>query len=142
MRYNLNQLALISGLTTRTLRNYLRQGALRGEKLDGVWQFDEEDLDAFFADHAAQKAMTAHRHALVWDFLADAYKKTNRACVILDLPVSAEEAAEASRFFAQAVCEMGHDIELRCGQERDLLRIVLSGAEEPVADILRAWYGR
>ena len=35
-RYNLNELAMITSLTTRTLRNHLRQGTLTGEKVDGA----------------------------------------------------------------------------------------------------------
>ena len=33
MAYNLNQVAMITGLTTRTLRNHLKQGLLKGEKI-------------------------------------------------------------------------------------------------------------
>lgn len=49
-KYTLNDLALMTGLTTRTLRNYLVQGFLRGEKTNGVWQFADADLDRFFSD--------------------------------------------------------------------------------------------
>ena len=33
--YNLNDLAMMTGFTTRTLRNYLNQGLLEGEKEPG-----------------------------------------------------------------------------------------------------------
>ena len=35
-KYNLNDLAMMTGFTTRTLRNYLNQGLLEGEKENGV----------------------------------------------------------------------------------------------------------
>lgn len=39
--YTLKQLALITGLTERTLRNYLRSELLTGEKRDGKWYFSD-----------------------------------------------------------------------------------------------------
>ena len=48
-KYDLNDLALMTGFTTRTLRNYLTQGLLEGEKENGVWQFTPEQLDRFSA---------------------------------------------------------------------------------------------
>ncbi len=42
--YTLNELATITGLTTRTLRNHLKSNILNGEKIDGIWQFTEEEL--------------------------------------------------------------------------------------------------
>ncbi len=37
--YTINELALISGFTTRSLRNFISMGHLNGEKIDGIWQF-------------------------------------------------------------------------------------------------------
>jgi len=50
MAYNLNQVAMITGLTTRTLRNHLSLGTLKGEKIDGNWSFTEEELEAYIYD--------------------------------------------------------------------------------------------
>lgn len=47
--YTLNELAMITGLTTRTLRNYLKMNILNGEKIDGIWTFTEEDLNFTFS---------------------------------------------------------------------------------------------
>ena len=46
--YSLNDLALMTGFTTRTLRNYIKQGLLNGEKQNGVWQFTADEIDRFF----------------------------------------------------------------------------------------------
>ena len=53
--YSLNELAMMTGFTTRTLRTYLDKGLLRGEKPGGVWQFTAEEVDRFF-----QKALLVH----------------------------------------------------------------------------------
>lgn len=88
MAYNLNEVAMITGLTTRTLRNYLKINLLKGEKVDGNWSFTEEELDEFLSRPAVKQAVAAKRNAVVYDFLSDPFKKGNRICTIMDLPVS------------------------------------------------------
>lgn len=38
-RYTISEIAKMSGLTTRTIRNYLADGQVHGEKRDGKWEF-------------------------------------------------------------------------------------------------------
>lgn len=138
--YNLNDLAMMTGLTTRTLRNYIKLGTLSGEKIDGSWRFTDEAVDAFFADGGVKQSLRAHRHAAVYDFLADTSKKTNRACVILDFAVPDEEGEEISAFFCDKVNRDGADITFSYSRDRGLSRVILSGGEEQVADIVKAYY--
>ena len=140
MRYNLNMMATITGLTTRTLRNYIHMGLLQGEKIDGAWSFTEEELNQFLSDVNVKKAMESKRNALVHDFIADTHKKTNRICMVLDFPVAEEEAAEIAEFFGKTICEIGKDIEFKYVNERQLARVILSGAEEQVLDVIRKYY--
>jgi hypothetical protein len=42
MEYSINQLAMITGYTTRSLRSFIKDGSLNGEKVDGVWMFTED----------------------------------------------------------------------------------------------------
>ena len=49
-KYTLNDLATMTGFSTRTLRNYVNLGLLKGEKIDGAWRFGADDLDAFFRE--------------------------------------------------------------------------------------------
>ncbi|MDO5134074.1 MAG: helix-turn-helix domain-containing protein, partial [Eubacteriales bacterium] len=86
MTYNLNQVAMITGLTTRTLRNHLKQGILKGNKIDGNWSFTEEEVETYIGDPGVRQAISAKQHAVIYDFLADPYKKTNRICTIMDFP--------------------------------------------------------
>ncbi len=142
MAYNLNQLAAITAFTTRTLRNYLKQGVLQGEKIDGSWRFTEEEVAAFVDHSAVRQSLSAKQNAVVYDFLADAFKKTNRICTVLDFPVPDEEAKSISEFFCKEITLHGHDIEFRFSYERGLARVILSGAEESVMDLLSAYYGK
>lgn len=45
--YSVNELAEILGVTTRSVRNYLREGKLQGVKVGGKWKFSEENLSEF-----------------------------------------------------------------------------------------------
>ena len=46
--YSIKDLTKISGFTDRTLRNYLKLGVLIGEKKDGQWYFNEEQIARSF----------------------------------------------------------------------------------------------
>lgn len=140
MAYNLNELAMITGLTTRTLRNYLKLGILEGEKDDGNWRFSDEDVEAFFSNPAAKQAIAAKRNAVVYDFMSNPFKKSNRACTILDLPVSDEEAMEIAAFFCGLINKGCSDIEFKFNKEKGFARFILSGSEDQVAGLMKAYY--
>ena len=142
MSYNINQVAMITGLTTRTLRNHLKLGILKGEKIDGNWSFTEEELEAYIADPNIRQAIASRQHAVIYDFLADEYKKANRICTILDFPVSAEEAMEIAAFFGKAITDHGNDIEFRYISGKHIARFILSGSEDQVHDLMKAYYER
>lgn len=142
MAYNLNQVALMTGLTTRTLRNHLKQGVLQGEKIDGNWSFTEEELDQYFSDPVVRQAVAAKQHAVVYDFLADSFKKSNRICTIMDFPVSDGEALAIAAFFNEEITKNGHDIEFRYINEKHCARFILAGAEDQVTAFMKAYYER
>lgn len=139
-RVNLNQLALITGLTTRTLRNYLNQGVLKGEKIGGSWSFTEEAVEAFVTTPDVRRVLETKQNALVYDFMADNYKKGNRICMMMDFAVEREEAAEIANFFCHTITEIGEDVQFYCMDGRHGTRVILSGAEDMVMDIVQRYY--
>ncbi len=46
--YSVSEVAHKLNVTTVTIRNYLRQGKLKGQKVMGRWFISEEDLVEFF----------------------------------------------------------------------------------------------
>ncbi|MBW2554708.1 MAG: helix-turn-helix domain-containing protein [Deltaproteobacteria bacterium] len=46
--YSVPEVAHKLNVTTVTIRNYLRQGKLKGQKVMGRWFISEEDLVEFF----------------------------------------------------------------------------------------------
>lgn len=67
--YTLSQLALITGLTERTLRNYIISGILEGEKINGKWHFTSEQVDRFICHPSVRPSIVAKQNALIYDFL-------------------------------------------------------------------------
>ena len=142
MEYNLNQLATITGYTTRSLRNFIKDGFLNGEKVDGNWTFTEEEVSAFMENPAIRQGLSSKQLSLVYDFLADTDKKTNRICVVLDFPVSDDEAKEIVEFFCNEINSRCHDCAFKFLKEGRVYRIALSGAEEEVSALMSAYYNR
>ena len=50
----IEDLAKMTGLSERTIRNYLAGGQLEGEKVDGAWRFTEEQFGTFLGQDMVQ----------------------------------------------------------------------------------------
>lgn len=137
--YTINDLAVMSGLTTRTIRNYLKTGFMTGEKVDGVWQFTEEEVSACFSNPSILPAIQAKNKAIVYDFLANDRKKANAVCVVLDLKTDQDEAKEVSEFFCNAA-NYASGIHFAFRYENGNTRVTLSGPEDCVQAIMAAYY--
>lgn len=139
--YTMNDVAMMTGLTTRTLRNYLRQGLLKGEKVDGVWRFTEEEYEVFLAHPAVKPGLRAKKNAIVNDFMLLDAKKENQTCVILDFCMEREDAKRAAEFFCQQM-KVQEDDSLQFGMEwyKKNMRVILSGTEAGVKEIMKRYY--
>ncbi len=138
-RYNLNELAMMTGFTTRTLRNYMNQGLLNGEKINGAWQFSAQEIDSFFSEPFVKEGLRIKRSSLVFDFMADSRKTTERSCVILDIPASLGRGNAVSAFFCDRIAEVS-DIKFNYGWDHGTCRVILTGAAASVAAIMKAYY--
>lgn len=99
--YVLGHLKLITGLSERTLRNYISMGLLNGEKINGMWHFTAEQLEDFFSNPMVRSAIRAKKNALIYDFLLDRKKKNEECCIILDIPNG--NSKEISEFFCYEI---------------------------------------
>lgn len=153
-RYTINDVSRISGFTTRTLRSYIDKGLLEGVKDGGVWYFDAEKVGDFLSNPNVRPGITSKLNAQVFDFMLCGGRERNRACVILDLDIDLEEAKRISDFF----CDMMNHMDVShieanegvgsgtCGarffmqRNGSRMRLVLSGEEEAVSSIMKAYY--
>lgn len=137
--YSLNDLAMMTGFTTRTLRNYLTQGLLNGEKKDGVWHFSAAEIDRFFNEPFVKEGLRIKRSSLVFDFLSAKDKTKERSCVILDIPASQKKGNRISAFFCERMNEVS-DIQFNYGWDGGFCRVILNGAAKSVETLLKAYY--
>ena len=138
--YTLNDLARMTGLTTRTLRNYLKMGVLKGERMEGVWKFTEEDVAEFFDNPYVISGVQAKNRAIVFDFLAENKKQSNEICTIIDLCVDQREAEEVADFFCEKVSNREERIKVSFEKNGTYVRVILRGFEDTVMEILNAYY--
>ena len=139
--YTINDIATMTGLTTRTVRNYIKMGLLEGEKVEGIWQFSIEAVSAFMADKNVQPSIQAKKNGVVFDFLADNYKKVNEICTILDFSVSQEEAMEISAFFCRETSkENVGNMKFSFDYNNGIARVILKGTEDFVSEVMKKYY--
>lgn len=130
--YNLKDLSLITGLTDRTLRNYLSDGILHGEKREGVWLFTEEQIGAFLEDPYVRPAIQAKRNAVLYDYLRSDLSDKNTACVVLRL--REDPARSVAEFFCDAVNKR-QGIRMTFDHNHGENKVILVGDEETVYDV-------
>lgn len=136
--FDLNELAVMTGFTTRTLRSYLKQGLLHGEKVGEKWQFSTESLARFFEEPYVKEGLRIKRTGLVFDFLASRSTVAGKACVVLDLPGSAADAAKLSAFFCKQM-EAAANTVFTFDQDNGISRVILSGNADEVGRIMAAY---
>lgn len=135
--YTLGHLSQITGLTDRTLRTYLKNGILEGEKINGIWHFTEAQLDAFLRHPAVRPSIQAKNNAIVYDFMLDTKKPEPRACIILDMPDLDREIA--ARHFCEAICYGGFR-DLRFSYDGvDSPRVILSGPATQILSLVNSY---
>lgn len=71
-------------VTTRTVRNYLRRGLLKGHKISNKWWFSKEDLYDLIGNLAVDQTMTI----TVNDFLLSEETKKTKAVLIIKYPIA------------------------------------------------------
>ena len=131
--FSLRQLALITGLTDRTLRTHLTTGILQGEMADGAWRFTPEQVEAYTQHPSVRPSILAKNNSIIFDFLKDNYHKEDTACIVLDLPdVSRNDVIS---FFSRQICrENLHDFRFSYDGVGSVCRVILRG---PAQDVLR-----
>ena len=140
--FTINDLAMMTGLSTRTIRNYMGLGFLSGEKINGCWRFTDEQVEAFTQNKAVQSAIKAKKNAVVFDFLGTRPYNGDRMCVVLDL--AASDAMGASLFFCGKISDCSPEAELHFASEAvgTGVRLILTGSPRDVMSLLNQFYDR
>ncbi len=85
--YSVEDVATMASLTSRTIRNYLKDGSLKGKKIGGQWRFTTEDVNQLFDNSSFSKEIRDTRKQDVLDFIdgvSTDFQSTIQICTIVD----------------------------------------------------------
>ncbi len=139
--FSIDDIAMITGLSTRTIRNYIADGFLKGDKSGGAWQFTAEQLDEFLQNKTVLPTLRSKKNAIVYDFIGDKPRNDDRMCVVLDLP--SDTANRASTLFCKYIADFEPEaVELRFASDRigKGIRVIISGSDADVLALLNRYY--
>lgn len=131
--YVINHLVMFTGLSDRTIRNYIASGILQGEKINGLWHFTPEQVEEFVRHPAVRPSILAKNNGLVYDFLLDTKKAGQEMCVILDTPCADKKTV--AEYFCYSINSGGyHNIQFSFDGVTETSRVILKG---DAAEVLR-----
>lgn len=132
--YVIGHVVLITGLSERTIRNYIADGVLEGEKINGVWHFMPEQVEAFISNPDVRLSIISKKKSIVYDFMLNEFKKQDEACLILDLPNS--DPKTAMEHFAYRINNGSYtDINFSFDFFGKIPRIILRGKMEDIIEL-------
>jgi len=139
--YTIRHVAQFSGLTDRTIRSYIADGFLQGEKINGLWHFTEEQIDQFLRHPAVRPSIQSKRNALIQSFLLEDSKQQAQCCMILDLPHISK--ADIVDFFCNEISRLElRDFHFSFDGFNQTPRIILKGRYEEVVDLIDRFQNR
>ena len=137
--YLIKHLTLMTGLTARTIRNYLTMGILQGEKINGLWHFTAEQVEEFLRHPAVRPSILAKHNALIYDFLAESKKTAAETCMILDLPGADKKSV--AEFFCYRINQGNfRRIHFSFDVVGTMSRVILKGDPAEVMELAHAYY--
>lgn len=140
--YTINHVVMFTGLSDRTIRNYINLGFLKGEKINGLWHFTPEQVNEFLVHPSVRPSILAKNNSLVYDFLLDNKKTEHESCIILDIPT--DNAKDTSEFFCYEISN-GDYKNIRFSFDcvkGNTPRVILKGNTKDVMGLVNKYYNR
>ena len=136
--YLIRHLVIFTGLSDRTIRNYISAGLLQGEKINGLWHFTPEQVQCFICHPAVRPSILAKQNSASYDFLLDNKKNTCESCLILDLP--GKNKKEIAEYFCYQISNEGYDnIHFSFDGVPSVPRIILKGDTTQVLRLVNGY---
>ena len=67
--YTIDDIARMTSLTSRTIRNYLKDGSLQGKKIGGQWRFTMNDINRLFNSNKFEMEIKDESKRQIIDFM-------------------------------------------------------------------------
>ena len=132
--YTVADVAQVTGMTSRTIRNYLKDGTLTGQKIGVQWRFTEDEIKKLFSRQAPGQSSPAQ---VVKGFLGEQERQKAAFCALLDFPgVTELEGMELYRKLQEERGEGISSMSYEYHDEGQLLRIAVSGDTGAAMDLL------
>ncbi len=129
--YTIYEVAEMTMLSDRTIRNYIRRGLLKGKLEGGAWCFTEEELSEFLTEDYVKQAAVGKAEGIVARFLDEDKKSKDSLCTVYDMNIS--EAQEGKSLCEKLLLEINTDennrvtCSYRYDAKKGTARIILSG---------------
>ncbi len=134
--YTVADVADITGMTSRTIRNYLKDGSLTGVKIGVQWRFTEDEISKLFS---RRRPGTKSPSQAVKAFLSDADANA-KSIILIDKPVKNAAAADKEYEKAASAGESVSGITCITYEFHDnpgLLRIAVEGTTKGISELLK-----
>ena len=139
--YTIGHIAQFTGLTDRTIRNYIANGFLQGEKINGIWHFTPEQVEVFLRHPAVRPSIAAKSNGLVYDFLLNPSRDEHRCCMVLDLP--SVDKRGLTEFFCYAIGrEDLHNFQFSFDGLDRTPRVIIRGNTNEVLHLVNGYFAR
>ena len=95
--YSLSDIAKITKLTDRTIRNYLANGTLKGTKIGGQWRFTQNDVKALFNNEDFADDMFSKSEKNINMYLKNEFEfeSVNNICSVINVVIKDKEHRKA-----------------------------------------------
>lgn len=114
--YTVDDIAKMTMLTSRTIRNYLKDGTLKGRKVGGQWRFTKDDVEKLFDNGTVAEEMISMKRQDVLDFIDGVktdLKGDMQICTIVDYYCESTEVIQLLNERLQAIINKGEIGEAR-----------------------------
>ena len=95
--FTVEDIATMTSLTTRTIRNYLKDGSLKGKKIGGQWRFTMDDIQSFMSNDRVAENLCSETKQAVLDFIDGVNTDISgeiQVCSIVDIYCDSTSAIE------------------------------------------------
>ena len=85
--YTVEDIAKMTSFTSRTIRNYLKDGSLQGQKIGGQWRFSMENIKRLFNNRNFTNDISSKNQQQILDFVDGANTDIQgkiQVCTIVD----------------------------------------------------------
>ncbi len=137
--YTMGHVTQFTGLTDRTIRNYIAQGFLTGEKINGLWHFTPEAVDQFVRHPAVRPSITARANSIVYDGLLGMGNKEDMCCMVLDIPNG--DKKQIAEYFCYAISAGEyHNLRFSFDGVNQVPRVILRGPAQDILGLVGEYY--